>query len=72
MCDQVSVSRVAATHHFALTTTPMGRNTMKEDAMRAHQLLHVERGSTTSCPNEKLRHFVAPTHRRGTVSGQKA
>ena len=47
MCDQVSVSRVSATHHLALTTTSMGRNTMKEDAMRAHQGLHVERGSTT-------------------------
>ena len=28
---------------------------MKEDAVRAHQGLYVERGSTTSCLDEKLR-----------------
>ena len=53
--DEVFVSRVSARRHFALTTTPMGRNTMKEDAVRVHQGLHVERGSTTSCSDDNLR-----------------
>ena len=60
MCDQVSVSRISVTRHFALRMMPMGRNTMKEDAMRAHQGLHVERGSTTSCSDEKLRTSLRP------------
>ena len=53
--DEVFVSRVSARRHFALTTTPMGRNTMKEDAVCVHQFLHVERGSTTSCSDDNLR-----------------
>ena len=71
MCDEVSVSRVSATRHFALTTTPMGGNTIQRGwnpcPPRASCVARID----DKFHGRETTHLVAPTHRRGTVSEQK-